>query len=130
MTLKECYEDFGGDYESVKVRISNEEIIKKFVIRFLTEPSYDNLCQALEDEAYEDAFRAAHSIKGICANLGFPKLGSSSSLLTEFLRGKDKEQIDQVQCKMLFESMSEDYRTVIESIKRLEESDGRMKGCF
>lgn len=122
MLLKECYDAFGGDYESVKKRISNDEIIKKFVIKFLSEPSYDNLCQALEDEDYEAAFRAVHSLKGVSANLGFQRLCSSSSLLTECLRGKDKPQIDQTQCKELFESMSEDYRAVVESIKRLVES--------
>lgn len=32
MLLKECYDAIGGDYESVKHRISKEEIIEKFVI--------------------------------------------------------------------------------------------------
>ena len=35
------------------------------------------------------AFRAAHTIKGICLNLGFDKLYQASSDITEQLRGKD-----------------------------------------
>ena len=31
MLLKECYEEFGGNYEDVTERISNEAIIVKFL---------------------------------------------------------------------------------------------------
>lgn len=123
MLLKECYDAFGGSYESVKERISKDEIIKKFVIKFLSEPSYGELCDALETEDYETAFRAAHSLKGVSDNLGFQKLGSSSSLLTECLRGKNEQQIDKQQCKELFESVSEDYNEVMEAVRTLAETE-------
>ena len=122
MQLKECYDTFGGDYESVKERISKEEIIEKFLIKFLSEPSYENLCRALEYEDYKEAFRAAHSIKGVCANLGFPGLENSSSSLTEYLREKEKQQINKEQCMELFERVSEDYKVVVEAIRKYEES--------
>lgn len=118
MLLKECYESFGGDYESVRNRISQEEIIRKFLIKFLSEPSYDNLCKTLATEEYEEAFRAAHSLKGVCQNLGFDQLEKSSSVLTELLRNSMEKQVDMEQCKVAFRKVSEDYKVVIDAITR------------
>ena len=120
MLLKECYDAFGGSYEDVKERIPKDEIIKKFAIKFLSEPSFDNLCQALEGEDYKEAFRAAHSLKGICANLGFQRLEESSSALTELLRGSEEKQVDKEECKEYFERVSKDYKVVVEALKNLE----------
>ena len=117
MQLRECYAAFGGDYDSVSDRIPKTEIIEMFLIKFLSEPSYGNLCEALENEKYEEAFRAAHSLKGVSANLGFKVLGKSSSDLTEYLREKSSNQIDSVKCKELLEKVSGDYRVVIDAIK-------------
>lgn len=121
MLLKECYDTFGGDYESVKHRISKEEIIKKFVIKFLSEPSFDNLCSALEREAYDEAFRVAHSLKGVCANLAFVRLEKSVSDLTELLRHSNDAPIDKERCKEAFENVSADYNAVMEAIRKLDE---------
>lgn len=122
MLLKECYDAFGGDYESVKERIPKDEIIEKFVMKFLTEPSYENLHQALEDGNYEEAFCAAHSLKGVCANLGFLTLGEDASLLTEFLRNKEEQQIDKEECQKLFENVSDNYKVVVDAIRKYKDA--------
>ena len=70
----------------------------------------------------EEAFRAAHSLKGICANLGFPVLGESSSVLTEYLRGKDAGQVDKGECAKLLEKVTEDYNTVLQNDNKIEEN--------
>ena len=44
--------------------------------------SYQLLQDSLAKEDYEEAFRAAHTIKGVCQNLAFDKLGNSSEHLT------------------------------------------------
>ena len=122
MLLSECYEIFGGDYEAVKQRIPKEEIIEKFVKKFLTEPSYQNLCDTLDNEDYVEAFRAAHSLKGVSANLGFQKLEKSSSELTELLRDSEGRKIDKEKAKEMLVCVSEDYKEVIEAIRRYEDS--------
>ncbi|MGN0312433.1 MAG: Hpt domain-containing protein [Lachnospiraceae bacterium] len=121
MLLSECYQLFGGDYESVKQRISKEEIIEKFVLRFLTEPSYDNLCAALKEENYEEAFRAAHSLKGVSQNLGFERLSVSSGDMTEYLRDMDKAKIDDDRLMDLLDKVSLDYREVMDAVRRYAE---------
>ena len=85
MTLKECYAALGGDYDDVLGRLP-ERLVQKFVLKFLNDGSYDLLCRSLADGDRAEAFRAAHTIKGVCANLAFNTLLSSSEALTEALR--------------------------------------------
>lgn len=87
MTVEECYEAFGGDYKGVMGRLMKEERVIRFLTKFKNDDMIKPLEEALETQAYEDAFRAAHNLKGVCLNLGINKLGESSSELTESLRG-------------------------------------------
>lgn len=57
MKLQECYEKIGGDYEGVKVRLMNERIVQKFLLKFLNDGSYRTLVEAMDSKNYEEAFR-------------------------------------------------------------------------
>ena len=48
MTVKECYEQMGSDYESVLGRMGSEAMIKRFAFKFLQDPSFNNLKENLE----------------------------------------------------------------------------------
>ncbi len=111
MTLKECYEILGGGYEDVLSRFMSERLVQKFVIKFLDDKSFDTLKSSLEIGNYEEAFRAAHTIKGICQNLGFEKLLHSSSSLTEALRNKQYNITDE-----LFLKVQADYIDAVRAI--------------
>ncbi len=86
MNLQECYGALGGDYEDVLGRLRSEKLVQKFVLKFLNDKSFDLLCSSLEEGNYEEAFRASHTIKGVCQNLSFTRLYESSHELTEALR--------------------------------------------
>lgn len=74
MTIQECYEAIGGNYEDVLRRLRSEALIRKFTLKFLEDQSYSLLKQALGDNNYEEAFRGAHTLKGVCQNLSFDRL--------------------------------------------------------
>ena len=40
MTVKECYEQMGSDYEGVLERLGSEAIVKRFALKFLQDPSF------------------------------------------------------------------------------------------
>lgn len=86
MTIRDCYKEFGGDYVGVKERLDSDVLIGRFIKRFLDDDSYDRLCHAMATGRCEDAFRAAHTLKGVSANLGLTGLCSSAGKLTEYLR--------------------------------------------
>ena len=69
----------------------------------------------MEEKNYEEAFRASHTIKGICQNLGFTKLGNSSSVLTDKLRDGGSEEAD-----ALLTQVKEDYQQTVEALQALE----------
>lgn len=71
MTVRECYEELGSDFDKVLSRLVSEALVKKFALKFLDDPSFGQLETALADKDAETAFRAAHTLKGICLNLGF-----------------------------------------------------------
>ena len=55
MTMRECYEAIGGNYEDVLGRLHSEALIRRFALKFLEDQSYIQLKQALEKvpEVYE-----------------------------------------------------------------------------
>ena len=57
------------DYQNTLNRFPNEAFIKKFVLKFLDDNSYANLKEAIAAGNVEEAFRAAHTLKGVCLSL-------------------------------------------------------------
>lgn len=90
MTIKDLYEKIGGKYEDVLGRLMKDSLIEKFVVMYAKDSTYDNLIAAINAGDISEQFRAAHSLKGISANLGFEELRKAASELTEQLRFKDK----------------------------------------
>lgn len=74
MTIQECYTKMGADYAPVLQRLGSERIVTKFALRFLEDKTFSGLCDALDAHDAEEAFRMAHTLKGICLNLGFEPL--------------------------------------------------------
>ncbi|MCI8481298.1 MAG: Hpt domain-containing protein [Oscillibacter sp.] len=115
MTLQECYAAMEGDYQDALGRLRSDRLVQKFVLKFLADGSYDLLTQSMEEENYAEAFRAAHTIKGVCQNLGLTKLLNSSSELAEALRnGFTPEAIP------LTERVKADYRQTMAAIQAFQ----------
>ena len=87
MTLEQVYAAIGGDYKGVMERLPSADFVRRFALKFLQDDSFQNLKKALEEKDAPTAFRAAHTLKGVCQNLGFDALYVPSSALTEALRG-------------------------------------------
>lgn len=119
MTLQECYRELDGNYEDAAARLRSDRLVQKFVLKFLNDPSFDLLCKSLEEKNYEEAFRAAHTIKGVCQNLSFTRLFESSNRLTEALRSGWSEEAGG-----LFDQVTADYRQTAAAIRTLQETLG------
>lgn len=115
MTAKECYEQMGGNYENVLERLSSETLIKKFLKKFVDDGSFSDIIRYLDAGENENAFRAAHTLKGICLNLGLDRLYESAVEVTESLRGGKNETNPE-----MLERLKSDYEVTINAIKGLE----------
>ena len=115
MTTKECYDAMGADYQNVLERFSSEALVKKFALKFLDDTSYSNLKEALAAGNVEEAFRAAHTLKGVCLNLGFDNLYEVSSAITEILRTGELTGT-----KEAFEIVEKQYNITVNAIKAID----------
>ena len=114
-----CYAEMGADYAEVLERLRDERLIRRYVLRFPDDPSYDALCRAMSGGRVEEAFLAAHTLKGITQSLGFGGLCTSASALTEALRNGVRAEADR-----LLQSVTADYRRIVDSILRFQGEDG------
>ena len=100
MTIKECYDAMGADYQNTLNRFPNEAFIKKF--------------EAIAAGNVEEAFRAAHTLKGVCLNLGFDNLYKASSAITEIFRAGELAG-----AKEAFEEVEKQYNITVNAIKAM-----------
>lgn len=116
MTLTAFYDAIGADYTTVLNRMGGmEKMVDKFVKKFPNDTAATQLFEAYAAEDYETAFRMAHTLKGVCLNLGFEKLQQLASDLTEALRGQVADNAPE-----LLASVRAEYEKVIELLKELD----------
>ena len=119
MTLQECYAALEGDYQGVLGRLTSERMVQKFVLKFLNDGSYDLLLRSMAEENWQEAFRAAHTIKGVCQNLSFTRLYEVSNRLNEALRNGPTPE-----APGLVEAVKTEYEQTVAAIRAFKESAG------
>ncbi|MBR2529081.1 MAG: Hpt domain-containing protein [Blautia sp.] len=96
MTVQELYDSIGGDFQAAKKILQMDKIIERFIKKLLEDPSYSSLMDAWKNQNYKELFISAHSLKGVCFNLGLPKLaGEASELSEEFRPGTPRKLTDE-----------------------------------
>ena len=117
MNIAEFYQSLGVNVNDVLNRLRNEGLIKKYLLKFAEDSSFSDLEKAISEKNYQNAFRAAHTIKGICLNLELRSLSGPSVELTELLRsGAPQEDI----LVNAFREFAAVYRYVVEKLAELK----------
>ena len=92
-------EQFKNQLQSAGVDVSgalnrfmnNEGLYERFLRKFSADTSYQNLLNAIDSSDFEEAFRAAHTLKGVAGNLGFDNLLNYIVPLVEVFRDKKSD---------------------------------------
>ena len=105
MSLKECYEKMGADYEDVLSRLRSEGLVRKFAVKFLDDDSY---------AALKDAMAAGNAPE---AFLG--PLYKAAAQVTEVLRPSENSSGDMEKAAELMPAVDEEYARTIAAIKEL-----------
>lgn len=111
MTISECYEILGGSYSEIFGRFKSEALIKRFLLMFPKDQSFNELTAALSANDVKTAFRAAHTLKGVCANLSLTQLHNSACEITEMLRSENLDE-----AKEFFPVVKADYELTLNTI--------------
>lgn len=117
MTVKECYTEMGGNYDEVFGRLRTDERIAKFLRRVAEDKSMELLESSIASGNAEEAFRAAHTLKGICMNLALTKMAATASAATEALRGKATIEAG---VAPLVAALKADYELTVKCINALD----------
>ncbi len=114
-SLELFYEKVGGDAKENVARLGgNTALVKRLLGKFAQDASFGDLCNALEQNDTETAFCSAHTMKGVCANLGLQKLFTKVSHITELLRAGDLEN-----AKIYLSELTEEYKTTLRALTQL-----------
>ena len=123
MTIQECYQRLGGDYAEVEKRLLNVKLVTKFITKFLDDDSFKQLCCEIQAGNRAEAFRMAHTLKGVCQNLGLKNLYISAEKLTEVLRSEAEEIPENAES--LLKEVAKDYEEAVETIRMYLEEAGQ-----
>ena len=115
MTIAECYRRLGGDYAQVAHRLCSPGMIVRFITMFLEDDSFGELLCAMRDGRRQDAFRAAYTLRSVCANLGFDRLCASTARLEHALEGES--EVIPVQAQPLLDEVVRDYTATVSAIR-------------
>lgn len=114
MTVKEFYDNIHGDYNAIRSLLSADTVILHFIDRFPSDPSFEELLEAVQKRDVKASFEAAHKLKGIAANLAFSELYVTVSELSDQLRPQTEPANP-----TLVQKVSENYFRVICEINKL-----------
>lgn len=111
--IREKLEGVGIDVNDLMERLmGNMTLISRFFKRFPDDASYERMVAGIEKGDVEEAFRGAHSLKGVCANLSMKRFLTVLNPLVDKLR---EGQLDGVQ--VMLSSVDEEYRKVVTMIQ-------------
>ncbi len=115
-SLNEFFASVGSDESEVVSRLGgNPALVVRFVTRFLSDGSFTTLSDALASGDIQTAFRAAHTLKGVCGTLGFQRLYEKASAVTELLRAGSLDS-----ARSAMPDLCAEYNLVIEMIEKLK----------
>lgn len=116
MTVRECYEKLGGDYDDAMSRVGSEKFISKYLLKFLDLTDFNDMIEAISIKDWDAAFRASHNLKGIALNLSFTKLAGDGASLCDTMR-HGAPVIDITELK---DKVSADYKLAVDAITQFK----------
>lgn len=117
MTVKELYDQIGGNYDDALARMSIDSLVSRFIIRFLDDTSCNDLLIAWASGDENASFRAAHTAKGVCANLALTRLFNLTSQICEALRPENESLRAQTDIDALTDQLATDYADTVAAIE-------------
>ena len=105
---------WGVDWDDLSARfMNNDDLIAKFMFKFLKDQSFNELTVAMEAGNVTDAFKAVHTLKGVSGNLGFKSMLEPVVNLTEITRAGSMEGAE-----VQYELIKDKYETLMDILNK------------
>ena len=118
MTVQELYESIGGSYDSARRILPMDQLIAKFVVKFLDDKSFEKIETAAQTGDGSGIFEGAHAMKGVCANLGLDSLSQAASVLAEEFRPGHDRTMDDAEVQAKIAELKVRYEQTMEGIRQ------------
>lgn len=120
MLFKDILEAYGVDYQPTMERfMRNEKLYLKFLDMLFQDKNLQKLGEALETNNLSISFEAAHTLKGVTANMGLTPLYSAICEIIEPLRAEKQHNDYQI----LYQKICLEFEKVNELRQKLKEGD-------
>ena len=122
MTLKELYEQIGGDYEQALRVLRMDKLIDKHIRKLPKGGVADALIAAGGTMDPTQLFETAHAVKGVCGNLGLTNLSALASEITEEFRPGSSRKLSDDEVREKLDAFAAAYRKAQDGIAQYAES--------
>lgn len=100
--------------DALRRLMNNETLLVRVLLRFTNDTNFAALQKAVAEDRVQDAFVAAHTLKGVAGNLSIEPVYLLSSDITEALRAGDLQT-----ARDAMPLLEEKYRAVITALQTL-----------
>ena len=115
--MREKLEAVGVEYDEVLKRfMGKEDFYLRMLKKFLDDKNYEGLKQSVEDKNWQEAFTHAHTVKGLCGNLGLGGILEYVGPLTEEVRS---EPYNEENIIAYMDKVTKAYEETVEVIQSL-----------
>lgn len=106
----------GVDYDEAMERFGgNAALYERLALKFLNDPHFDALEDALAAGQLDEAYRAAHSLKGVAGNLSFRDLYQAACRASDALHAGDTQA-----AQAALPDLRASYAAVKEALQQLQ----------
>lgn len=97
----------------------NSGLYEKFLYKFLDDPCFALIEQALGQNDMDNMLKAAHTLKGVAGNLGLTRLYTACSELVTRIRSNEEAD-----AKAMYPEVEASYKQVVHVLLRFREVTG------
>ena len=102
------------DVDGTMRRLRGDEALYTMCLdAFLTDPTIEQLNISVENDSWDEAFTAAHALKGVAGNMGFVPLMHNTGQLIVLLRGGRIKELSQSLAQV-----NSAYRDIVDGIRQ------------
>lgn len=116
MTIKELYDNIGGNYEQAVKVMKLDKLIDRHIRKFTNNTMMENMRTASDAMDPNGIFESAHAMKGVCANLGLVKLSEAASELAEEFRPGTARSMSDDEVRRRVDAIGELFKSTTDGI--------------
>ena len=110
---------YGIDYADALDRVDGDgDFYKTLAMKYLENDNYNNLVSAMDVKDFDEAYKAAHALKGISGNLSFNDLFTSSAEVSDALFQGEYQAAEK-----LLPQVTADNKKVLEGLEKWQNGE-------